>query len=85
MSKALYIYCDRWQQRYVRVFLYQIQKYNYTTADLKSTSMITDGVWATNVEIVAMSLLLKTDIYIAQKRSRNDGYDPYISVAVSRF
>ena len=56
-------------------------KYKSTTTPLqylKSTSMITDSVWATDEEIVAISLLLKTDIYIAQKRSKNDGSDPYI-------
>ena len=40
-------------------------KYKSTTTPLqylKSTSMITDGVYATDVEIVAISLLLKTDI-----------------------
>ena len=60
---------------------YFFTKFKSTTTPLqhlKSTSMITDSVWATDVEIVAMSVLLRTDIYIAQKRCRNDGSDSYI-------
>ena len=56
-------------------------KYMDTTSPiqhLQLTSMTTDGVWATDVEIVAMSLLLKTDIYVAQKRSKESGSGTHI-------
>ena len=51
--------------------LYLSTKYKNTTTvidHLLSNSMLSDSIWATDIEIVAMSILLKTDIYIAGER-----------------
>ena len=50
---------------------YMSTKYKNTTTildHLLSNSMFSNSIWATDVEIVAMSILLKTDIYVAEER-----------------